>query len=171
MKRWLELVAVLLTASAFAHTLERSWHRLAGANHLKATSSYNGFGKLSAMVYSDSTPTVVLTDYNRAGLPRKIIDGSGTQTLVYDSAGRVVRAAYTNGLLSGVTVSNHFHAAYGRDALTVAGAAWSLTNALTTMTLAGWAAWRAGQIRPRTVICPIPTCCKPRRSKTARQRF
>jgi RHS repeat-associated protein len=99
----------------------RSWARLNGTNSVTVTNSYNGFGDLTAQEYNDGTPNVYLNSYNRAGQPRQIIDGSGTTVLTYDQASRLVTSHSSDGLMAGITVSNHFNPYYGRDAVAVLG--------------------------------------------------
>src|SRR5207244_2737210 len=82
---------------------------------------YNEFGDLAALTYSDSTPTIIFTNYNRAGLPRQIIDRTGTNNLVYDYANRLISSSGGAGIYNGVTVSNHFNGIYGRDQIKVTG--------------------------------------------------
>jgi RHS repeat-associated protein len=106
----------------------RNWQRLAGTVQVAVTNSYNSFGDLTDIEYNDGTPDVHLLDFNRVGQPLTIVDGTGTNGLVYDSAGRLRLMTNSLGVLSGVAVSNHFNAPYGRDLLRV----WSGTNQLST---------------------------------------
>jgi len=111
--------------------LTRSWGRTVNGVAVTVTNSYNGFGDLVSQEYNDGTPNVYFNNYNRTGQPREIIDGSGTNELVYDNASRLVSTACAGGLLAGVTVSNHFNPYYGRDALKVistTGAGWMLED-------------------------------------------
>jgi len=101
--------------------LARTWARMNGTNTISVTNSYNGFGDLTAQEYTDGTPNVYFNNYNRAGQPREIIDGVGNAELTYDHASRLVTSSYTNGLLAGITVSNHFNPYYGRDSVSVLG--------------------------------------------------
>jgi RHS repeat-associated protein len=94
----------------------RTW-----ARGVTVTNSYNNFADLTAQEYTDSTPTVLLTNYNRAGLLREIMDGSGTAVLTYDYANRLTLVTNVDGLLAGVAVTNHFQAPNGRDWLAVLG--------------------------------------------------
>jgi RHS repeat-associated protein len=100
--------------------LTRSLARL-GTNGfpVTVTNIYNTFGDLTEQDYNDATPNVTLGNYNRAGLPRLVIDGSGTNTLAYDHANRLITTRCDHGPLAGITVSNHFDARYGRDGLSV----------------------------------------------------
>jgi RHS repeat-associated protein len=107
----------------------RSWARTVAGVPVMVTNLYNGFGDLVAQNYNDSTPWVAFNNYNRAGLPREIIDATGTNELTYDHANRLLTTYCPNGLLAGITVSNHFDARYGRDALSVL----SINNPLSTI--------------------------------------
>jgi len=49
-------------------------------------------------------------------------------SFTYDHAGRLVATACTDGLLAGVTVTNHFDPARGRDSLRVLGLSSGITN-------------------------------------------
>ena len=96
----------------------RSWARLTGGEHVTTTYDYNGFGDLTAQYYNDgTTPAVYLNDFNRAGQPRQIVDGSGISSLLYDHASRLVATEYTSGLLAGITVTNHFDSLGRRNSL------------------------------------------------------
>ncbi len=106
----------------------RTWARQSGGAAVTLTNVYNDFGDLAAMDYSDGTASVEFNDYSRAGQPREIVDAVGAQRLLYDHASRLVASTYEDGLLAGVTLSNHFHAAYGRDALQVAGISTPITH-------------------------------------------
>lgn len=101
--------------------LTRSWSRAVGGVPVTVTNYYNGFQDLTAQCYNDGTPDVYFNDYNRAGQPREIIDGSGTNELTYDFASRLVCTTNIGGLLAGVAVSNHFNPYYGRDSISVQG--------------------------------------------------
>src|SRR5207249_1023354 len=94
----------------------RTW-----ARGVTTTNSYNDFADLAALTYSDSTPTVLFTKYNRAGLPLQIIDGTGTNNPIYDHANRLRSTAGDLGIYNGVTVSNHFNSLYGRDQIKITG--------------------------------------------------
>ncbi len=94
----------------------RTW-----ARGVVTTNSYNDFADLIALTYSDSTPTVNFTNYNRAGLPLQILDGTGTNNLTYDHANRLRSTTGDLGIYNGVTVSNHFNGTYGRDQIKITG--------------------------------------------------
>ena len=109
--------------------LTRSWARTVGGVPVTVTNSYNGFSDLVSQEYNDGTPNVYFNDYNRAGQPREIIDGAGTNELTYDHASRLVSSYCSGGLLQGITVSNHFNPYFGRDKLQVSLAGgWTLED-------------------------------------------
>jgi hypothetical protein len=85
------------------------------------TNLYTDQGDPYRMDYSDGTPSVTFTNYNRSGQPLTIIDAAGQRTLAYDYASRQVADYGVSGLFSGITVSNHFNGLYGRDYLEVQG--------------------------------------------------
>ena len=91
------------------------------ARGVTTTNSYNAFGELLLVSYSDVTPWVSLTNYDRQGMPRTIIDASGTNIISYDHASRAVATFCTNALSTAITVSNHFNGVYGRDSLSILG--------------------------------------------------
>lgn len=120
--------------------LTRSWGRMTTVINadntvsnvaVTVTNSYDGFDDLVSQQYNDGTPNVYFNNYNRAGLPREIIDGTGTNELTYDYASRLVSSTCINGLLNGITVSNHFNPFYGRDAVAVLGLNSSLEDDFT----------------------------------------
>jgi RHS repeat-associated protein len=92
------------------------------ARGVMSTNLYSLNGDLVRIDYSDSTPSVLFANetypyLNRRAQPVVTDDASGTWTNNYDHAGRVIASKCTGGLLSSITVSNHFNAVYGRDAL------------------------------------------------------
>jgi RHS repeat-associated protein len=101
----------------------RTWSR-----GVTVTNLYSDVGDLVEQDYSDGTPSVLFNNYNRVGQPREIIDQSGTNELTYDFASRLIATACTNGLMAGITVSNHFTAPYGRDSVSVLGLTSSLED-------------------------------------------
>ena len=66
MKRWLPTASVCLAALA-----------LLAVGPIAQLPGYNDFADLASLTYSDSTPPVSFTNYNRAGLPVQVIDGTG----------------------------------------------------------------------------------------------
>jgi RHS repeat-associated protein len=78
---------------------------------------YDSFGDITAIAYSDATPSVQFLNYNRSGQPRQIMDGAGSSTLVYDHANRLVSTYYSDGLLAGIAVTNHFDSLGRRNVL------------------------------------------------------
>jgi RHS repeat-associated protein len=101
--------------------LTRSWARTLGGIPVTETNGYDGFGDLTEQDYSDGTASVYYNNFNRAGQPREIVDASGTSELAYDYASRLITSTYASGVLSGITVSNHFNPYFGRDAVAVLG--------------------------------------------------
>ncbi len=110
--------------------LSRAWQRTVGGNPVSVTNVYSedDFADLAGLKYSDGTPPVWFGNFNRAGVPREIVDGSGTNELTYDYAGRMVNTTNVAGLLIGTGITNHFSPAFGRDTLTVVGPNWRLTD-------------------------------------------
>ncbi|HWX22089.1 MAG TPA: RHS repeat-associated core domain-containing protein [Candidatus Binatia bacterium] len=106
----------------------RSWARLIGTDPVTLTYTYNGFGDPAELDYNDGTPSVQFINYNRAGLPRQIVDASGISTLSYDHASRLLATEYTYGPFAGITVTNHFDGIHGRDSLAVLGLSSSLQD-------------------------------------------
>ena len=98
------------------------------ARGIRTTFTYNSLGDLERLDYSDTTNSVLFTDYNRASQPRSITNIAGAHSLIYDYAGRLVSDHATSGLLSGLTVSNHFDPLRGRDLVVLL----SGTNAVVT---------------------------------------
>jgi hypothetical protein len=92
----------------------RAW-----ARGVMVTNSYDSFADLVRQDYNDGTLSVQFNNYSRAGLPREIVDASGTAELTYDCANRLLAAQYTGGLLAGMTVTNHFDSLGRRDGLSV----------------------------------------------------
>ena len=79
---------------------------------------------------SGGTVTSVLTtNQNRLGLARFASDAGGKHVLSYDHRGRCLSDNCTNGLLSGVIVSNHYDRILGRNQIVVQTPSRSLTNA------------------------------------------
>ncbi|WP_176014686.1 RHS repeat domain-containing protein [Victivallis sp. Marseille-Q1083] len=64
--------------------LTRTWSRLNAGQPLKTTYSYDTFGQLHKIDYSDSTPDITYT-YNRLGQPLTVTDAAGTRTLTYNA--------------------------------------------------------------------------------------
>jgi len=110
----------------------RTW-----ARGVTSTNFYNHLGELLGTRYSDSTPQVDyavtniygdVSTFSRSGLPGFVSDSSGIWKYQYDHADRPIGAICTNGLLIGITVTNHFNGLYGRDQIQVLGASPLLTN-------------------------------------------
>lgn len=89
-------------------------------------------GELVRIDYSDGSSVAFsnadFPGLNRQAKPSVMIDATGTNYLTYDHAGRLLSTYCTNGLLAGITVTNHYDPVYGRDALKVFGPSWALTN-------------------------------------------
>ena len=129
----LEIIQAPTYYNTTGRLLTRSWARSVGGVPVTVTNYYNGFGDLTEQIYSDGTPSVQFNNYSRAGQPREVVDGAGICELNYDGAGRLVSSSYDSGAyrfiaedyvwidspLAGLTISNHFNAAHGRDAVSV----------------------------------------------------
>ncbi|HTI70776.1 MAG TPA: RHS repeat-associated core domain-containing protein [Candidatus Limnocylindria bacterium] len=106
----------------------RKWAR--GAS---STNYYNDAGDLVQVDYSDASgaglsSSLILTNYNRYGLPAKVSDASGDHLMVYDTVSRLVSDSCTNGFLKGIVVSNRFNPVLGKDRVIAKLAANSPTN-------------------------------------------
>ena len=104
-----------------AMLVTHSWARTVGGVNVTETNSYDGFQDLISQSYNDGTSNVYFNNYNRAGQPREIVDASGTNELTYDYASRLISSVCTNGLLTGIAISNHFNPYLGRDSVSVLG--------------------------------------------------
>ena len=114
----------------------RIWARGVASTNIYDFDAINEDGRrnddLIRIDYSDST-SVALTNadfpyLNRRGKPDVVVDSAGTSLLTYDHAERLVSTRYTDGLLAGITVTNHFNPVCGRDALMALGPSWATTN-------------------------------------------
>jgi hypothetical protein len=105
---------------------------------------------------SDNTPQVLFNNFNRAGSPREISDGSGTTTLKYDHANRLVSAT-TDGasLLPGLTVTNHFHNLGRREALLLRQPVSAGCN-LRRIASCGASAWQIAVFYPPSSTAALP---------------
>ncbi|MBI4556124.1 MAG: RHS repeat protein, partial [Candidatus Hydrogenedentes bacterium] len=90
----------------------RTWARGVGT-----TNFYNEFGEMTAKAYSDGTPSVSYNNINSMGSPQEIIDGTGTNTLAYDHANRLILITGGAGLYSGLKLTNQTDSVYGRTSL------------------------------------------------------
>jgi RHS repeat-associated protein len=102
------------------------------ARGVACTNLYTDNGDAVGMAYSDGT-CVLFTNatapyLNRLEKAAVVLDASGTNVLTYDYAGRVVNTTCVGGLMSGISVTNHFNPVYGRDLLKVSGTTTPLTN-------------------------------------------
>src|SRR6266511_2868972 len=69
---------------------------------------YNNAGDLSSVDYGDTTPDLSYT-YDRRGRVKTIIQGSSTNTFYYNDASQLMGEIYTNGTLSGLTITNLYN--------------------------------------------------------------
>ena len=81
----------------------KTWAR---APAVQVTSRYTPLGELAGWEYSDDTPDVNFTDYNRLGLPRQLTDGAGTHTLAYDHLGRLTSHSHALWPVHGAWLQN-----------------------------------------------------------------
>ena len=109
----------------------RTWARKdAQDNDLVTTYSYNLFGELIGIDYSDSTPDITYS-YNRVGKLSQVTDVVGTRTFAYNATldeisetitglyGKTLTRTYTStgfkGRKQGLSIDNVSHYAYGYD--------------------------------------------------------
>jgi hypothetical protein len=90
----------------------RTW-----ARGTSATYNISTLGDLTGLDFSDSTPDVTYSNFDRTGRPRSLSDATGAHTLTYDYAQRLTQDTGTSGVFNGITVKNRFNAVYGRDQL------------------------------------------------------
>ena len=122
---------------AYAYTADgklasRTWARKDGqGNDLATNYSYNLFGELIGIDYSDTTPDVTYA-YNRAGKLSQVTDVVGTRTFTYnntlDEVSETITGLYSKtltrtntssvfkGKRQGLSVDNVSHYTYGYDA-------------------------------------------------------
>ena len=102
------------------------------ARGVTTTNLYNDLGELTAIDYSDGTPSVAytngVTDFNRRGQPQMVSDASGIWRMEYDYAGRLTAMACTNGAFNGITLSNRYNPVFGRDRVLAKGTSWSIDS-------------------------------------------
>ncbi len=91
---------------------KRTWAR--GSS---VTFNISDLGDVTGLNYSDTTPDVAYTTFDRTGRPRSITDATGGHTLTYDYAQRLIQDTATSAPFSGITLKNRFDAVYGRDQL------------------------------------------------------
>lgn len=71
--------SVTYTYDAAGRVVTRTW-----ARGVSTTYSYNGFGDLTGIDYSDATPDVVFANFDRLGRPRAVTQaGMGSEVLAY----------------------------------------------------------------------------------------
>ena len=109
----------------------RTWARKdAQDNDLVTTNSYNLFGELIGIDYSDSTPDITYS-YNRVGKLSQVTDVVGTRTFAYNATldeisetitglyGKTLTRTYTStgfkGRKQGLSIDNVSHYTYGYD--------------------------------------------------------
>jgi RHS repeat-associated protein len=88
----------------------RTWARLASTSSLPliTTYSYTSSGDLNSIDYSDDTPDVSLTAFDRLGRPHTITDAAGTRSLTYSVFGQSEDETYTAGPLNGLTLDRTY---------------------------------------------------------------
>jgi RHS repeat-associated protein len=77
------------------------------ARGVLTTYSHNNAGDVSSITYSDSTPLVDYT-FDRRGRQTGITQGSHTTTRTLDDRGNILSEAYSDGVLSDLTITNVF---------------------------------------------------------------
>ena len=119
------------TYTADGRLATRTWARKdAQDNDLVTTYSYNLFGEMTGIDYSDSTPDITYA-YNRVGKLSQVTDVVGTRTFAYNATldevsetitglyGKTLTRAYTStgfkGRKQGLSIDNVSHYAYGYD--------------------------------------------------------
>jgi RHS repeat-associated protein len=88
--------------------------------------SYTEFSPATGQVLSVTNATY--TNFNRAGLPRMMQDASGLHVYKYDHASRQVSDTGSSGFFNGLTVSNRFHAVYGKSRASLHGASTAIQH-------------------------------------------
>lgn len=106
----------------------RSWARTVNGLNVTVTNLYDNFDDLMEQDYNDGTPSSYFNNYNQFAQPTEITDASGTYELTYDYAGGLVSSSCVGGLMTGITVSNHFNPFYGRDSVSIRGLSSQLQN-------------------------------------------
>lgn len=101
----------------------RTWHRTSelptAGSLLKTTYGYTAAGDLNSIDYSDDTPDVSYTAFDRLGRPHTATDAAGTRTLAYSVFGQTEDETYTAGPLNGLVIDRTYDG-YGRyDDVTV----------------------------------------------------
>lgn len=97
---------------AYLYTDAGRVSRKTNQRNIQANYTFNDFGEVSFINYSDTTQDVTLT-YDRLGRLKTVKDAAGLRTFTYDNAGRmltesIASATGAGNLLSGVTVTNAY---------------------------------------------------------------
>lgn len=93
--------------------LTKTWQRTNGTSSVTSTNTYNRYGDVIGIAYSDGTPSVTLSNWIVLAQPTTTIDGDGTNTLAFDVIGRV-----TSHALNGVS-NSYTYSQFGRASLSV----------------------------------------------------
>lgn len=112
--------AVLYTYHVNGLLDRRQW-----ARGVITTNIYTAQADQYRLDYSDGTPSVLFTNYNRLGQPRTILDAAGERSLIYDHAGQLMADVGVSGLFTNLTVTNGFHSIYGKDRIGILGSNWT----------------------------------------------
>jgi RHS repeat-associated protein len=103
-KRYADNTGPNYTNSPAGRRQKRLW-----ARGVLTTYNHDNAGDVSSTSYSDSTPGVDYT-FDRRGRTTGITQGTHTTTRLLDDAGNILSDAYSDGVLSGLTISNNFDA-------------------------------------------------------------
>ena len=76
--------ATTYTYTTDGRLASRTWARQVNGEPLVTTFSYNAFGSLLKVDYSDATPDITIT-YNRIGQPVTVQDAAGTRNFAYNA--------------------------------------------------------------------------------------
>jgi RHS repeat-associated protein len=100
----------------------------------RGDSSTNTFESNGDLVLADfyglQNYSVITTNYNRFGLPRLVIDNSGSHVLTYDYAGRLIQDQCSTGLMSGTALKLRYHPVHGKDQVSVETISGGTTNTI-----------------------------------------
>lgn len=97
--------SVAYTYSSDGKVLTRTWARKVNDAPLVTTYSYDNFGQLTSIDYSDNTQSIQYS-YNRIGLPVAITDALGTRTFTYNSQFSLISET-TQGLYNKAITRNY----------------------------------------------------------------
>ena len=135
-KRYPDNLGPDYTYTAAGRLQTRTWARTNGASRLSTTYSYNNFGDLSGIDYSDSTADLTYA-YNRRGQQETITQSGNAWKLLYTTDGQLLSEAGTAGILNALRVTNRFDPFLRRTNLAAANAATHLTTSRYAYDLAG----------------------------------